>query len=267
MFLNLVSIERIRLTRLPALWLSLMACTLYIGLSISNFYASNSTELISGRLEFPGMAFDFANALDQLKIAVPFLIILTGMLMGGDYTQRTNQHWLMRASRPSSLLARFAVLAGVAVAVQVLALLTGGATGLYYKTFVYRVPNLMNVDWPAVLAAPLYMALTSLPYIALTLVLAVALRSAFLSIVVGLGYTVIFEFILVGIFRGAGPTKWLLDNLFFSASFLLNSIGGRVVMVPDRLLDPSQALIVSAVYTLAFLALAIALYRRQDLGG
>lgn len=267
MFLNLLSIERIRLTRRPVLWLSLLACTLYIGLSISNFYASNANEFASGRLEFPGLAFDFANALDQLKIAVPFLIILAGILMGGDYTQRTNQHWLMRASRQSSLLAKFAVLAGAAVAVQVLALLAGGAVGLYYKSFVYHVPYLVNVDWPAVLAAPLYMALTSLPYIALTLVLTVALRSAFLSIVVGLGYTVIFEFILLAIFRGAGLTKWLLDNLFFSASFLLNSIGGREVVVPDRLLDPSQALIVSVVYTLILLALAAGLYRRQDLGG
>jgi ABC-type transport system involved in multi-copper enzyme maturation permease subunit len=267
MFINLISIERIRLSRRPILWLSLLICTLYIGLSIGNFYASNPAEFASGRLQIPGMAFDFANALDQLFIAVPFLIILTGLLVGGDYSQRTNQHWLTRVPRHTSLLAKFAVLAGVAVTVQVLALLAGGGVGLYYKSFVYQTPNLMNVDWTAALAAPLYMALTTLPYIALTLVLAVALRSTFLSIIIGLGYTVIFEFILAGILRGTGWTKWLFTNLFQSASYLLNSIGGREVQVPDWMLDPSQVMVLSAVYTVLFLALAAWLYRRQDLGG
>lgn len=44
-----------------------------------------------------------------------------------------------------------------------------------------------RVNWMATLAAPFYMTLVNLPYIALTLVLAFALRSTFVSSVLGLG--------------------------------------------------------------------------------
>ena len=72
-------------------------CGYRIGLSLANFYETNQTELLNGTLKMPGVAFDLANSLDQLLIAIPFLILISGNLMGNDYSQRTNQHWLMRA--------------------------------------------------------------------------------------------------------------------------------------------------------------------------
>jgi hypothetical protein len=267
MFFKLLSIEWTRLSRRPLLWITLLICCLYIGLSLSNFYKTNQTELLNGSLKMPGVSFDLANSLDQLLIAIPFLIIIAGNMMGNDYSQRTNQHWLMRTPRHSSLLAKFTLLTMLTIVIQVLTLIVGWAVGFYYKTYVYQVPNGLNINWIATLAAPFYMTLVNLPYIALTLIFAVALRSTFVSIVLGLGYTQILEFLLAGIFHGAGWTKWLFTNLHFSASFLLNSIGNRVTEIPAHILAPSPALVTSTIYTLIFLLLTIWLYRRQDVGG
>jgi hypothetical protein len=267
MFFSLLSIEYTRLSRRALMWVTLAICGLYIGLSLSNFYATNQTELLDGALKMPGVSFDLANSLDQLLIAIPFLIIIAGNLMGNDYAQRTNQHWLMRAPRGSSLLAKFTLLTALTLAIQFLTLLIGWAVGFYYKAYVYQVPNVLNVNWTAALAAPFYMTLATLPYIALTLALAVGLRSTFISVVIGLGYTQILEFLFAGIFHGAPWTKWMFTNLHFSASFLLNGIGNRISEPPVSILAPAPALVTAAFYTLILLLLAAMLYRRQDVGG
>jgi hypothetical protein len=236
-------------------------------LSLSNFYKTNQAELLDGTLNMPGVAFDLANCLDQLLIAIPFLVIIAGNIMGNDYSQHTNQHWLMRASRHSSLLAKFTLLALLTLAIQILTLIVGWAIGFYYKTYIYHIPNQPNINWIATLVAPIYMTLVNLPYIALTLIFAVALRSTFASVIIGLGYTQILEFLFTGIFHGKPWTKWLFTNLHFSASFLLNSIGNRITEIPTSIVQPVPALVTATVYTLTFLAFAIWFYRHQDVGG
>jgi hypothetical protein len=119
----------------------------------------------------------------------------------------------------------------------------------------------------ATFAAPFYMMLVNLPYMALTLIFSVALKSTFASVILGLGYTQILEFLFAGLFHGKPWTKWLFTNLHFSASFLLNSIGNRVSEIPASILKPMPALITAAIYTLILLVCATWLYRRQDVGG
>jgi hypothetical protein len=267
MFLQLLSIEWTRLSRRALLWVTLAVTILYMVLALANFYKTSQTELLDGTLKMPGMAFDLANALDQLNLVLPLLVIFAGNLAGNDYAQRTNQHWLMRAPRHTGLFAKFTLLMALTLFIQVLTLAIGWAVGYYYKMYVYHVPDVNNVDWLATLAAPFYMTLASLPYIVFTLAVTVALRSTFFGVALGLGYTQIIEFLLAGIFYGAGWTKWLFTNLHFSVSFLLNSIGDRVPKLPAHILAPGPALAVAAVYTLAFLSLAIWFHRRQDVGG
>jgi hypothetical protein len=200
-------------------------------------------------------------------VAIPFLVIIAGNMLGNDYSQRTNQHWLMRAPRVSSLLAKFAMLVLLTLMIQVLSLFVGGLVGLYFKTYVYHVPNMLNINWIATLAAPFYMTLVNLPYLALTLLLTVLLRSTFFGVILGLGYTQFLEFLLAGVFFSAGWAKWLFTNLHFSATFLLNAIGNRIVEIPARILASAPALVTAAAYTLILLTAALWLYRRQDVGG
>ena len=268
MFLKLFSIEWSRLTRRTLLWVTFIACALFIWLSLENFYTLNRPQLLDGSLKMPGVSFDLANSLDQLLlIALPFLVIMTSLMLGNDYSQRTNQHWLMRASRPSSLLAKFGLLALVTVLLQTLTLIVGAATGWYFKTFTYQAYTMINVNWLAVLAAVFYMTLVTLPYITFMLLVTVITRSAFAGIAIGLGYTQFIEILLTGVFSGASWTKWMMRNLYFSATYLLNSIGNNTVDIPSHLLHPVPAFVTAAVYTLIFLSLAAWLYRRQDIGG
>lgn len=88
-----------------------------------------------------------------------------------------------------------------------------------------------------------------------------------LQVGIGLGYTQIIEFFFVGIFYGQSWTKWLMTNLHFSATFLLNSIGNRTANIPAHILAPAPALITAALYTLILLGLSLWLYRRKDVGG
>ncbi|HEX2995417.1 MAG TPA: ABC transporter permease [Anaerolineales bacterium] len=267
MFFKLLSIEWMRLSRRALLWVTLGVTTLYMSLALANFYKASRVELLDGTLKMPGMAFDLANALDQLTIVIPLLVIIVGNLMGNDYSQRTNQHWLRRAPRHSSLLAKFTILTALTFFIQVLTLVIGWAVGYYYKTYIYHVPDVNNVNWLATLAAPFYMTLVNLPYLALTLLITVVVRSTFFSIVLGLGYTQILEMMLAGIFYGKPWTKWLFTNLHFSASFLLNDIGSHIPKLPEHILAPAPALLAAALYTLAFMVLAVWFYRRQDVGG
>ncbi|HET6595188.1 MAG TPA: ABC transporter permease [Anaerolineales bacterium] len=268
MFLKLFSIEWTRLARRSVLWVTFICCSLFIWLSLQNFYNLNRVQLLDGTLKMPGASFDLANALDQLLIiSLPFLVIMAALMLGNDYSQRTNQHWLMRVSRPSSLLAKFCLLALVTFLLQLLILLVGGATGWYYKTFLYEAYTLGNVNLLAAISAAFYMTLVTLPYISLILLITVATRSAFAGIAIGLGYTQFIELLLSSVLYGADWAKWMMRNLYFSATYLLNSIGNRAVETPSYLLDPGAAFVMAAAYTIIFLFLAVRLYRHQDLGG
>jgi hypothetical protein len=268
MFLKLFTIEWTRLTRRALFWFTLVVCSLFIWLSLENFYTRNRVQILDGSLKLPGVPFDLANSLDQLLlVALPFLILIAAMMLGNDYSQRTNQHWLIRSSRTSNLLAKFSLLVVTIFLLQWTTLLVGALTGWYFKTFTYSAYSLANVNWIAVFSATLYMTLVTLPYAALMLLLTVVTRSAFASIAIGLGYTQFIELLVTGVFYGAGWSKWMMRNIYFSATYLLNSIGNKSVDVRSVLLQPLPAFVIAAMYTLTFLSLAIWLYRRQDISG
>jgi hypothetical protein len=268
MFLKLFSIEWTRLTRRTLFWFTLVACSLFIWLSLENFYTLNRVQILDGSLKLPGVPFDLANSLDQLLIvALPFLILIAAMMLGNDYSQRTNQHWVMRSTRTTSLLAKFSLLVVLILLLQWITLLVGGLTGWYFKTFTYSTYSFANVNWVAVLSATFYMTLVTLPYAALMLLITVVTRSAFASIAIGLGYTQFIEFLITGLFYNSSWSKWLMRDLYYSATYLLNNIGNKTVDIPSHLLQPMPAFVTAALYTLTFLSLAIWLYRRQDIGG
>lgn len=268
MFMQLFSIEWTRLTRRALPWFAFAACGAFICLSLQHYYTQNRTRLFDGSLTMPGASFDLANSLDQLLlIALPFIIFIAAVMLGSDYSQRTNQHWLMRGSRTESLLAKFLVIALAILCLQFLVLVVGGLTGWYYKTFLFDAYSLANVNWSAAFAAALYMTLATLPYAAFVLLVTVVTRSSFAGIAIGLGYTQFFELLLSGAFYRADWSKWMMRNLHFSVTHLLNSIGNKTVDIPSYRLDPVPALIALTVYTLIFLSLAAWFYRRQDVGG
>lgn len=125
MFFRLLSIEWTRLTRRTVLWLTLAASLYYVWAAVENYYRLTSVKLLDGTEKMPGLAFDLANGLDGLyPFLMPFVVIMAALVFGNDYSQRTNRHWLMRASRSNSLLTKFILLTGATALVQALAVVT-----------------------------------------------------------------------------------------------------------------------------------------------
>lgn len=268
MFPRLFSIENTRLYKRAMPWLCLAACGFYIFLSLHNYYTLNRLPLLNGELKMPGLSFDLATALDQVTLpALPLLVIVAASLAGSDYKLRTYQHWMMRAPRWVVLLAKFGVLALFSLALQVLTLLVAGGTGWYYKAFTFHAFNLANVNGPATLAAPLYMTLATLPYLALILLITVAARSTLVGAVIGLGWTQFIENIVTFLLHGQNWMMWHPHNLAASVSYLLNNIGNKLVEPPEYYADPVSAMAALGGYTILFLAAALWVYRRQDVGG
>lgn len=268
MFLRLLSIETTRLTRRALPWVALAACALYIGASMQNHYANFQADLLNAGQKMPGFSFDLATSLDQaMFILLPFLVLIAANMIGNDYTQRTNQHWLMRAPRHTGLLAKFFILVGFTFVIQVLTLLVGGSVGWYYKTYVFGAFSLANVNALAVLAAPFYLTLAAMPYLALILLFTVIARSTLTGAIIGLGVTQFIDILVTSFLFGRPWMMWHPHNLYVSVTYLLNRIGNKVVAPPEYLAQPQAALIALLVYTLVFLAAAVWLYRRQDVGG
>lgn len=268
MFFRLISIEWTRLSRRAVLWVTLIACLLYSWLGVQNYYSLTGSMLRDGTEKMPGLAFDIATSLDVLLlVSLPLIIIMAGLVFGGDYSQRTNHNWLMRVSRSNSLLAKFVLLAGSTLLVHALVVVLAGVTGWYYKTYAFHATGFLNVNWVATISAIGYMTLVLLPYIALMALIIVATRSTFAGIVIGLGVTQFVEMMFTVLTLNVGWGRWAPRNLYFSATYLLNAIGDRFVETPPNLLAPVPTFITAAIYTLILLSLAIWLYRRQDIGG
>jgi ABC-2 family transporter protein len=268
MFAKMLSVEWTRLSRRAIMWIALALSVLYIGLNQTNFYTANKERLLSGDERLPGFSFDLATPLDQVDFTVvPFLIIIAGSMMGSDYQQRTNQHWLMRLPRWTSVLAKFSLLVVWVYIIHVLALLTGGLIGFGFKQFMYDAFTASNVNWAMVILGPSYMTLVTLPYIALAILLATVTRSTWLSVALGLGYTVVMETLLASIFYEAGWTKWLLTNVHESTTYLLNSMGNLSKAPPAWSLNSVTAIVVAVAYTVCMLVAAIIVLRQQDVGG
>ncbi len=268
MFFRLFSIEITRLFRRVLPWLFLATSGLFAFLGVESFYTLNREALLSGEMKIPGLSFEMANSLDQdLLVALPLLVILASIQAGSDYSQRTNQHWLMRAPRHTGLLAKLAGLAGFTFLMHVLVLTVSAGTGWYYKTFSYNAFTLANVNPLATVAAPFYMTLAALPYLALILLITVAVRSSFAGALAGLALTQFVDLLLTSFLYGRPWMMWHPHNLGLSLTYLLNSIGNRVVAIPEYLAQPLPAVIGLIGYTTLLMAAASWLYHRQDLGG
>lgn len=268
MFPALVFIEWTRLFRRWLPWIAMALSALFVGLSLHNFYVLSAENAADGTFKMPGLSFDLATSLDQsFTIGALFIIMIGAALMGDDYAQRTNQHWLLRGSRGSSVLAKFVVLALTILILNVVTLAAGAAFGLGYKAWLTGSASVAGVNLAEAAWALIYLTVVVLPYAALMLLLALVTRSTFVSAAIGFAYVLVAENLVGAVFYQAAWIRWLPRNLYFSATYLLNHIGNKTVPVPDHLFEPYTACLVALGYTVALLALAIGVYRRQDVGG
>lgn len=268
MFPALVFIEWTRLFRRWLPWIAMALCALFVGLSLHNFYVLSGEDTASGAFKMPGLSFDLATSLDQsFTVGALFIVMIGAALMGDDYAQRTNQHWLLRGSRGASVLAKFAVLALMILILNVVTLAAGAVFGVGYKVWLTGSASVAGVNVVEAAWALVYLTAVLLPYAALMLLLALVTRSTFVGAAIGFAYVLVIENLASAVFYHADWVRWLPRSLYLSATYLLNHIGNKTVPVPENQHEPYTACLVALGYAVVLLALAIGVYRRQDVGG
>ncbi len=203
-----------------------------------------------------------------------FAVILAGTFAAQAYAWRTVHLELSRGvPRTGLLLAKFVVLLGALLLLPLAALAAGGTvTGLYTWIHLRTLP-LGGVGVGTLLDGIGRVTLTLAPYAALALLLAVLSRSTPVTLGVGLGYTLLVENLLAELLSLVSPGAARLVRYLptLAAKALLQPIAGDAQVnvgmqtAPSlSLLAPGPAALLLALYTLAFLGLALWAFRRQD---
>ncbi|HRQ38562.1 MAG TPA: ABC transporter permease subunit [Chloroflexota bacterium] len=204
------------------------------------------------------------------------MVILVGAVVAQEYTWRTLQLWLSRGvPRSTFLAAKFAALLLPALLLVLTPLFFGGlVTAVLSQIILGHIP-VDAVEWGRLLTTTLATAYSLLPYAGLAFFLAVATRSVIVAVGAGLAYILLLEGIVVQLLTFAGG-GWADIGRYLPAGLgqgMLSigtattvEVGGQAAPA-IQFLEPGAAAIGIALYSVAFVALSIVIFRRQDLGG
>lgn len=285
MFIRTLSIEQTKLMRRPLPWvlLAVLAATtvLMTGVNylvLNNNFAGNMGPEVMAEMErqvtWPDSLFSAIGIAGGAALGGFLTVILSGTTMAQEYTWRTLQQWLGRGvPRPVFLAAKFAALLLPILFMVFVPLLVGGGLTALFTISLEGSLGAGDVAWSSLALRALATAYSLLPYAALTLLLAVATRSTVAAVGIGIAYALIVEGLLLqvaamfstalarlSLYLPAG----LAQSLLQSQRLMQVSVDGQPVAGPE-LLSTGVAVTGIAVYTVLFLALAIVLFRRQDL--
>ena len=197
----------------------------------------------------------------------PVALILGALAFGSEYGWGTFKTILAQRPTRSGVFFGKLLALGAVLALLVVLALAGGAVASYFVAGLESVP----VEWPP--AGELAQALGAgglifAVWAALGVLLATLLRSTALAIGIGLVYALGLETIIFSLpiqnetFRDAreffpGQNSTFLANSFFDAD-----LGGFAP--PEPPVEPGQAALVLAAYTIAFVVLSAFVFRRRD---
>lgn len=266
MFTNVFRAQQTKALRSEVLWVELLVLAAITGLLV---VLTNS--LAELRVEAPAaMAGQVGDMLEHLGISTMghvLVVILAGALMANDYGWRSLHLWLGQGvPRTTFLWAKFA---SILVPVVLFFLLTAAVTAPIAGGFAQSEHGTVGPvlgELGGLFETAALGAYSVLPFAALALLLAVAGRSMLVAVGGGLAVTILTETMAVQVLaliggRAADAIAYLPGSL---ATGLLGSEVQGGLYTP---LDPWPAGALVAAYTLAFLAAATVVFRRQDLNG
>ncbi len=292
--LNLIRAEWLKLTKRPLSWVLL---AIFLGLLVLQllvqFVIAYLSELMSlgssaaplgpqlegwrRRTVFPGLfgsIFSHINSLGGI-----FAVILAAGAMGSEYSWGTLRTQIARhPGRRRYLIAKLITLLALLVAAMVLALLLGSAIGAGLGAIVGIAGAPGAADLALLPLAILRALYVLLPYVLLTLCFTVVGRSLLVGVAGGLLYLV-FEagFGTLATLRMLGGIWELVYSLTIQQNIntlvMLNDQAFGLhpeLLAPmdvSKLPSPLQAILVVALYCASFLATALYLLRRRDIGG
>lgn len=287
MFWQLFVIENRKLIKRPMLWIELGAlavivtmlfCLLYVAIRQSATQQTPETmAAIKASLSWPqglqqALGMVAGNGLGGLLV-----IILVGAVTAQEYTWRTLHLMVSRGVPRTTLLsAKFAATLMPALLIVLVALFSGGlVTGLLSLNLNGSL-HADQVHWGQLLLTVLRNTYTLLPYAGLAFMLAIATHSVAATIGIALAYALLIEGILVSLVLqfGGAVSKVLvyLPSSLATGLLRLNQVSLSIGINTDNSmmpkmpwLEPVPAAIGIAVWALIFFAVALLIFRRQDL--
>ncbi len=201
------------------------------------------------------------------------IIVLASVAVTQGYTGRTFALWLSQGTpRGVVLVARFVALLVGAVLIVATGLLAGAVvSGLITLALEGSLP-VASLDWGQAALSVLRGAYALMPYAALTMLLAVLTRSMAGALGGGIAVALLGEAIVgqvLGLVGEGGQriAQFLPSMMGRSLGNLGNAMVSGYTAPPAEmiLLSPGAAAVGLAVYTVVLLALALVIFRRQDL--
>jgi ABC-type transport system involved in multi-copper enzyme maturation permease subunit len=269
MFLRLLTIEARKTRKHPALWVGLGALIFLLAISIwiNHMQVANGYEPMRGDLEqdlLTGLAF-------FQWIGILVYAVTASVIAAFDYPDRSIQLWLTRGvPRPMLLLSRLTVILFfglLMVSFTVIALL--GLSALSRLLF-FGVMDASHLNWSALPLAILRVYWSSLPYLALTVLLAIISRSPLFAA----GGTIIYGSVLENLLASQSdkfPT--LVRYLPASLAQVLqeNNLALNLSALPlppaAAIMPETRAIFAIGLIFAALSALSFVIFSRQDLGG
>jgi ABC-2 type transport system permease protein len=286
MFWQLLSIEQRKLFKRSIFWVELLLALIFVTAMYLIMYSiSRPTKIdqlpaetaaeIQQILTWPTALSGLVDMAAGHSLGGIIMVILAGAIMAQEYTWNTLQLWLSRGvSRSLFSGAKFVALLFPILILVLAVLVVGGILTAFTTIQITGSLPVEQVDWLALLLQSGKVAVTMLPYTALAFFLAVLSRSTIVAIGAGLVYVLVGES-LVAQFLAAAGGGWAQIGRYLPSTLahsLQESNAGLVIGDANRLdslqyLDPAQAALGMALYTLLFITLAILIFRRQDISG
>jgi len=269
MFLRMLLIETRKTLKHPALWLGMLALTLLLAFEImvTHLQIANGYRPAVGGLEQ-----DLLNGLEFFGwIGVLVYSVVASVISAFDYPDRSIQLWLTHGvSRPVLLFARLTTILffGLLMVCFTVAAILG--LSVISRNLFFGTVDASNLNLSALLPTILRVFWTSLPYLTLTVLLAIISRSPMFAAGGTIVYGTVFE--VFGMRLGSKfPT--LVRYLPISLTKVLQAYNG----VLDRSVPPlpieamtmpeSRAIILIGVIFIILSAVSLVIFSRQDLGG
>jgi ABC-type transport system involved in multi-copper enzyme maturation permease subunit len=274
MFWNILRLESQKTFHRALFWGCIILLALFLILCSVLFFLFQGT-LPRWLLVWPGsLIYALNNAVgftSWSSYGTYVLIILTGVITAQEYSWRTIQLWTSHGvSRTMFLGARFLLIILCALTIVLACLLAVGGITIVLSLVANGLVSTQNLDIAQLLLSLLRTTYSMLPYAALTILLAVASRSAVVAVGGGLAFIAIGETILNTLLPLFGhPYAVLAQFLPANLAISLNSANYALAKLPTphTPLQPDLVLTILsiALYTLLFGALALIIFRRQDL--
>jgi hypothetical protein len=269
MFLRLFAIETRKTLKHPALWLGLAALLFLLAtfMLINHLQIANGFRTASGGLEkdlLDGLA--FFNWLGILVYAV-----IGAMIAAFDYMDRSIHLWLTRGvTRLMLLSARLAAILFFALLIVSFTVIAFLGLGVLSRSLFFHAVETSNLNLSALLPVGLRVFWSSLPYLALSVLLGMFSRSPLFAA----GGTIVYASVVERFIPALSErVPWLTRYLPGSLSRVLQSrnialdLSAKPLPMSATLMPELQVvLLIGCIFLLLSIA-SLVIFSHQDLGG